>query len=467
MSKRRNVLLVAGTVVGLGVAATLVAFGRAPAGDSASQIAFRNSVDAPPPGWTGPVFQFSRDYPATLPAPCDSTVCPWLTMPVDFRVHFDQPAPEWGTGNWDRYLASILDYVRQGQDPQLANEVGFRTAVNGKARWFHVPWMAYDTFVGREFVHGTTNERTAHLSDLIGDGSGGAVHSLPADTTCQKDFPKGFETWAVGVYNEYGGWSIGQAWPRDGNPRTAEYMGSTVAAGLPFPPGTVVAKFLTTNAPPTCVPFLEGSPEWQLNRHVMVNGNYTAQRAVQVSRLVQVDVAVVEPRSPTGWVYGTFAFKHDPAATNVWDQLAPVGIQWGSDPWTFPAVPQSESIPARQSVLNLDIGIYEHFGCNGRLAGPVDNPQSSCISCHASAFAVPDGQPAKMGVNLPPAFGYAGQCTQFSADNIEYFKNIITPQAYSGQYTGLISLDTSLQLSVAFQQWGIFTAQRGQGARRR
>ena len=37
--------------------------------------------------------------------------------------------------------------------------------------------------------------------------------------------------------------------------------------GLPFPTGTVVMKILTTSAPPECVPFLKGSPEWQIDRH--------------------------------------------------------------------------------------------------------------------------------------------------------------------------------------------------------
>ena len=67
----------------------------------------------------------------------------------------------------EEYLKRILAYVKQGQDPQLDNKVGFQPKVGGKTRWFNVPWMAYDPTAGREFVHGTTNERTAHLDDLI------------------------------------------------------------------------------------------------------------------------------------------------------------------------------------------------------------------------------------------------------------------------------------------------------------
>jgi hypothetical protein len=323
-----------------------------------------------------------------------------------------------------------------------------------------VPWMAYDLTTGREFVHGTTNERTSHLSDLLGAGKDFGVHTLPGMTEeCKEANAKGFETWAVGVYNTWGGWAMGQAWPESGTPQIGSYMGNPMPAGLPFPEGTVVAKFLFTNAPTECVPYLEGAPEWQVHRHKTsdTTGKYVCEREVQISRLVQVDIAVVDEKSPTRWVYGTFGFNGTIEADNIWDKLAPVGLQWGSDPWTFPAVPRAESIPARQSVLNTEIGIYEHFGCEGRLAGPVDNPQSSCMSCHGSAFAPQGGAPAVMGMNTPASFGFPGLCTQYTQDNVDYFQNAVAPQGYSGgAFPYAMNLDTSLQMWVAFEQYGFF-----------
>ena len=168
--------------------------------------------------------------------------------------------------------------------------------VAGETRWFHVPWMAYDETTGREFVHGTTNERTAHLSDFVGTGRGFGVHSLPMDLSagCAQRFPHGFETWAVGMYNPWGGYALGQAWPASGTPQIGEYMGVPTPEGLPFPEGTLVAKFLTTNAPTDCVPFLTGSPEWQVNRHTVTpDGSYLREREVRTTRPVQVDVASV------------------------------------------------------------------------------------------------------------------------------------------------------------------------------
>ncbi len=443
------------------IAATgLCALASAPAlAQSAAQLAFRNAATTPPPGWTGPVFQLSRNFPTSVPADCPE--CTWLKLDVDFTPKFPPPPGNtWVSGKWSDYIAQILTYVKAGQDPQLRNEIGFRTTVNGKTRWFNVPWMAYDPTVGREFVHGTTNERTAHLSDLIGGKKAPrrGVHYLAGTTDeCKTKYPHGFESWSVGYYNEWGGIALGKAIPKNGIPQVANYLGTQMPAGLPFQSGTVVVKVLTTNAPVECVPYLRGSPEWQIDRHKVdpKTNSYQCERAVQISRIVQIDVAVIDTRSPTRWVYGTFAYDGNQPGTTFWDRLVPLGIQFGSDPWTFPAVPKSDSLPPQQSVLNPNVKIYEHEGCFKRLAGPVDNPQSSCMSCHGSAFAAPRGAVSTMGVNVPPSFGFSGMCVHYSLDNAAYFANIVAPQKFSGgTYPDALPLDTSLQLEVAIGQYG-------------
>lgn len=433
-------------------------------GAAATKVfAFRDALNSPPNDWMGPVFKLSDAYPREDPGTCPKNVCTWLGLKVDFSANLNAAPPTWDKGPWADYIKLVMDYVKKGQDPQLDNKVGFQTMVDGETRWFHVPWMAYDETAGREFIHGTTNERTAHLSDLIGPpgGTPRGVHELPNVSPECEGFEHGFETWAVGVYNAWGAYVIGQAVPPSGVPQVGSYMGNPIAQGAPFPEGTVVAKFLTTNATPECVPYLKGAPEWTVNRHKKQDdGVYLCEREVQVTRLVQVDVAVVDLRSPTHWVFGTFAYSADADGETVWDHLLPVGLQWGSDPWTFPAVPEAASRPARQSVLNTGIGIYEHFGCRGRLAGPVDNKLSSCLSCHASAFAAANGQPGIMGQNIPSSFGFTGICDVFSQQNQDYFANIAAPQHYTGgNYPTAVSLDTSLQLSVAYTQFGFYNTQ--------
>ena len=50
-------------------AAGLCALASAPAqAQSAAGPAFQSTVKGPPPGWTGPVFKLSREYPAAVPS---------------------------------------------------------------------------------------------------------------------------------------------------------------------------------------------------------------------------------------------------------------------------------------------------------------------------------------------------------------------------------------------------------------
>jgi hypothetical protein len=467
---RRGIAAAAGMAALLGVTA-LATHGedaralqsKAPAPAS---LAFANSADkqnAP-----GAPFKLSADYPREKPRDCEH--CDWLAVPVAGNFKFNpDPKPsdaDWTKGKWDQYIGAIFAYVREGQDPNLRDEIGFRTQVGGATRWYNVPWMAYDPTVGREWHHGTTNERTASIEDLVGEelptAHRGAVHFFgKMSSACQAQFPNGFETWSVGYYNPQGGYALGRAIPRTGVPKVVDYMGSPMPDGLPFPQGTAVVKVLTTNATPECVPFLKNSPVWRVNRHVMdeaKNKAYSCDRKLQESRIVQIDVAVADKRSPTGWVYGTYAYDGNIDGATFWDRLVPLGVQWGADPWSFPAVPKSGDLPLQQSVANPRVKgdkLYEHMGCNGRLAGPVDNPQSSCMSCHASAYASKVGTIGTMGANIPPSFGFDGLCQAYSADNAAYFQNMTAPQSFpGGKFPNLMSLDTSLQLTVAFQQYG-------------
>jgi hypothetical protein len=173
---------------------------------------------------------------------------------------------------------------------------------------------------------------------------------------------------------------------------------------------------------------------------------------------------VRDDRSPTGWVYGTFAYNGTIADPDVWKRMSPVGLQWGSDPQTFPAVDSASSRPVSESVI-APINIYQHLGCEGRLAGPVDNRESSCISCHQGAFkAAPvtkvDTMPGSSSSgNIPPIFGFTDMCTAHTPANMTYFSNIRYPQQYPpfpGVHGEMINLDSSLQAQVAYGQYAVW-----------
>lgn len=422
-------------------------------------FAFRDSVDTPPANWTGPTFKLSHNYPKARPQ-CNA---PWLKRPVNFN----DPNPKWE--DWKGYVQDIIDYVAEGQDPNLPNDVGWKTDVKGQTRWFHIPWMAYDQHSGREFVHGLTNELSTALSTFRNDPHlerGTGNHKLEGAAKVKGEDPL-FETWSVGMYNSCGAWSVGQVFPASGEPATHRdpKTGQLRANGLPFPEGTVVIKLLNSTADVGRVPYLKNSTNWQANAHrkfvpVPTDDSEYAKydREITTVHLVQVDLAVVDERSPTRWVYSTLAYDGNQPGPTVWSRLVPLGVQWGSDPQSFPAVPKQESKPLWQSVL-APTSLPEHYGCNKRLAGVVDNPSSSCVSCHMGAYAAAPGVIDQQGKNIPLVFIPKETCQNYSAASRSYFSNYKYPMPYPGS-TGVIKaaipLDSSLQLQVAFAEYAEF-----------
>lgn len=412
-----------------------------------AEAAFRASVDAPPEGWDGPVFEISVDYPAQQPD-CEA---PWLERDVDFQ----NPNPTWD--EWAPYVQDIIDYIMEGQDPNLPNETGWSSSVNGETRWFHIPWMAYDGERGREFVHGLTNELSTALPAFRDGGRGSGKHVFEADLETQANPPL-YETWSVGMYNPCGAWSVGHAFPDTGVPETYTQDGRNFARGLPFQEGTVVIKLLNTTADETAVPYMKGSTSWQANGHKQLSPTEyeTCEREVRTVHLVQVDIAVVDSRSPTRWVYSTLAYDGNLPGTSVLDRLTPLGVQFGSDGATFPAVPEADSQPLRETVL-APLDIPEHYGCQDRLAGVVDQPNSSCVSCHMGAFAAAPPQLNEQGGNVPAIFHFDGICSEYNAANATYFSDYRYPDPYpDGKFDDAIPLDSSLQLAVAFTQYANF-----------
>ncbi len=64
---------------------------------------------------------------------------------------------------------------------------------NHKRDWFHAPWQHFGRN-GREGIHGLTREATAQPKQLA-----------PSQVDP-------FDTYAVGFYNKFGGYTIGQVW---------------------------------------------------------------------------------------------------------------------------------------------------------------------------------------------------------------------------------------------------------------
>ena len=99
---------------------------------------------------------------------------------------------------------------------------------------------------------------------------------------------------------------------------------------------------------------------------------------------------------------------------------------WGNDP-NF-----SGTGELQETWINSGVTL-PHVGLQGRLNGPVDNPSSSCLSCHSTAQAPP-----------APMLPVAG------ADPRLWFRNIKSGTPFDA--TG-ISLDYSLALSTGIDNF--------------
>ncbi len=303
--------------------------------------------------------------------------------------------------------------------------------------------------VGREFVHGLTRERTACLSEIT------------IGSSCQNAT---IQNWAISLYNERGSYYIRKVWEEmmKANPNPEKFP----TAG--FPEGTVAVKLLFTQASPAQVPFLENSKTWWADIYRSNESKFeeadckkSPESCFAKMRLLQVDVAVRDDRqeksekSSTGWVFATFTYNKDAEPfinysssaaqnrANPWLRLDWIGLMFGNDP----NVPLGKEI--KQSIINRDLKIPQHLGCGQgqekRLNGPVDNPVSSCISCHAQSET-----PKNLDVGNVP---YGDMKCGEQKDIDFWFKNI-NPRSSNPTFTkDYVSLDYSLQLREGIRRY--------------
>lgn len=355
---------------------------------------FPDAHEMPPAGWSGPVFKLSQDYPK---APPYAETYPWKRF--DFAT---QP---------EQYIQAVYRYAIEGNV-----ESGWDGFNNAVRKWYHAPWMHYGNN-GREFIHGLTRERNSRPQELAPTQS------------CY------WQNWAVGFYNAPGGYVIGQVWkdPENPDPSVAR-----------FPDGTVSVKLLFTAAPESQVPYLRDGFRWQANIDPLTgacaSADPTGVRTPASLTLLQIDLAVRDTRADgtTGWVMGTLVYDGNSPGETPWDRMQPVGLQWGNDPTLTPdAFDQGQRVTETWS--NPNLGILQHLGWLGRLNGPVDNPQSACLSCHGTAQSpVVSGMVPPGGATVPT--------------KMRWFRNIRAGEAFdAGSPENPVSVDYSLQLAVGIQ----------------
>lgn len=313
------------------------------------------SSSAPPAG--KPNFQLSQGYYRGIPKFSNATPpqlvgwdppsaatsisgYPWLAY--DPTVGTDQV----------NYLDAILGYSLEGMVA-----VDFVAHANSVRRWYHVPMMTTHPTKRREPFHGLTRERPLNSSD----------HSwITSDE---------LRSYAVGFYNSLGGYTIGQVFsdpnPNNSDPSKGKFIPGALVYKLIF------AEYDASKISSTSNPLLN-APEWE-----MQNPDNPTGTPLKV-RLLQVDVAVRDTRATeTGWVFATFVYDETKLTTepDAWKRLTAVGLQWGNE------MNGVDGGTVDESWLNSSLpSVFgSGFGSDGRLNGPVDNPRSSCMSCHSTA----------------------------------------------------------------------------------
>src|SRR5882757_6453484 len=239
----------------------------------------------PANAYSGKVFHLSQNYPAKMP---DTS-----NLPDFFKIDFRK--------DWQGYLEEVQSYCLQGN-----TDVDFRVEENPIRKWYHVPWQHYGPF-GREGFHGLTKEAPI------------APYQLASTQT-----DSNIVTWAVGFYNEFGGYTIGKVWKDHSHPNPN---------GVAFPVGTVVFKILFVSVPANKadkqVPSLSNPIQWM----AYVTPSFSSQlRDSAKVTLIQMDAMIRDNRAPRGWIFCNFQYNGATRHPNPWYNLVPVGIMWGDDP---------------------------------------------------------------------------------------------------------------------------------------
>jgi hypothetical protein len=363
----------------------------------------------PPDSVDAEVFKLSQNYPNTLP---DKS-----TIPSFFNIDFKT--------DWKKYMLEVRKYCFEGN-----TENDFQVQNNKTRDWYHMPWQHYGPS-GREGFHGLTKEAPVK----------------PFQLASTQNYPDAV-AWAVGFYNNFGGYTIGEVWKDHQNPNPK---------ACKFEVGTVVFKLLYVSIPENIVskqvPSLSNPILWEAYATKTMG---TDDRTKMKVSLIQMDIMIRDDRAPNGWILGTFQYNGLLNNSNKWENLIPVGLMWGEDPTNrvnFSNPTPTETIintNLKETIINPDTKELPatHLGWNGRLNGPVDNPMSSCFSCHATA-EYPQYSPIS-----PLFFPKTHPKVEPGSDEwMRWFENYKCGEPFDKD---AVSLDFSLQMSGAlsnFYKW--------------
>jgi hypothetical protein len=329
-------------------------------------FADHNGIVPPASEYSGPLFKLSYRWPSNLAAPA----MPWRAAIGNGQLT-PQNAPAYAQALKDAIAADmrvlLLDYPNWNAD---------------KRGWYNEPWLG----ASREPIHGLS----------IG------LASIEASLFPRSGLAKPFTSYIVTYYNRTAAQTIGRIWGKSALRPALE------PAATQYAEGSITVKLAFTTADPDSWPALQGSPAWPAYVATNASTGQLDKPALQELRLLQVDVVVKDTQSApkTGWVFTTLVYDKDRAqgGNGVWDQVVPLGAQWGNDPQVNSMLDRDAAL--LETWINPEAPLFatETLGWGGRLSGPNDHARndisfvadgsrqllrgaanSSCLGCHGAS----------------------------------------------------------------------------------
>ncbi len=320
----------------------------------------------PPADYTGPLFRLSYNYPSGLPAP----YMPW-------RVAIGNGAIT--TASAPAYTQALKDSIARDMATLLTDYEDWNAAQRG---WYNDPWLGAQ----REPVHGM----------LVG------IEKVDNTLFPKSGLAKPFTTYVLTYYNRTAAQTLGKIWARNPN---APVLGG---GATQYAEGSITVKLAFTTADPATWPVMEGALAWPMMMTANATTGHNDRPKLDKAYLMQVDIVVKDTQSApqTGWVFTTLVYDKDtrPGSAGVWDQMVPLGAQWGNDPQANSALNPGAALQETWVNPNAPVYALETLGWGGRLSGPNDHAlndisvageggrvltrnaaNSSCLSCHGAA----------------------------------------------------------------------------------
>ena len=321
---------------------------------------FQNHRDSVPSSsqYSGPLFTLSHNYPETALPPMVNP--PWQ------QALKGQPI---SPANALQYVDALKKYLT----PNIMKFLYDREHFNADSVGFYQePW----TGAIREAIMGT----------YVGSGFGpGTFTSLDSSmTTCVLTF-----------YDKRAAYTLNKIWGKTGE------KVNLINNAAQFEQNSIIVKFAFTTA---------NYPQWSVMQNALTYPIYDTATAyvdpvykVRTVSLFQFDIIVKDTvTSPkTGWVFSTLVYDKNAGGKTVWDNMVPLGAQWGNDPEVNSTLHPSDTL--KENVINTSAPEYSRqtLGWGGRLSGPNDGAvipiasadgkvynnlqASSCMSCHITA----------------------------------------------------------------------------------